>query len=111
MKLSPDHIKAIIMALFGAIAAVCLVCLFLPTNLELRIPQEGNYTVSVQTGLNNYVVPIDYIDGPQTITVGGFSVTSIIRYPNYYAGLLGALIISCIGFLLSTRISVVKEVT
>ena len=108
--MKPVYIKAIMMALFGIIAAVCLVCLFLPTNLELNIPEVGNYTVVIYTGLNQFDVPIDYIDGPQTITAGGFNVRSIIRYPNYYAGLLAALVISCIGLMFSTRLSVVKEV-
>ncbi len=95
------YMKAITIALFGLIAFVCLIFLFMPTVIEIDIPQ-GSYTLTLDVGLQHYVLPVNYADGPVNLNASGFNIVSIAKYPGYYIGLIIALVLSCIGIFIAS---------
>ena len=94
---------------FLLIAVVCLVSLFLPTNLEITPEQsfspyviEINVTSLLKTsGVTLY--PSFGGGDSATFTVSDFDVSAVLHYPKYYIGLAIALVLACVGLVLSSK--------
>ena len=97
--------------LFLLIALVCLVCLFLPTKLDIKAGVAPSpYVIQVKTLLtHNAVLVRPVFDGDDDIfsfTVTDFDVQAIIHYPKYYIGLVTSLLVACAGLIVSSVLGV-----